>query len=632
MKNSVGKDKVGDKTAVTLVDFFAGAGGFSEGFLQAETDQYYFDFLLASDINENCELTHRVRYNHQLGLDTAFLCKDITDKDFLDVLLEKIGGKTVDVICGGPPCQSFSLAGKRKKFDKKDDLFSHYLDVIRELRPKYFIMENVTGILTKEDGKIRDMILQEMHSILDMEKFPEFLVYFSGLKEEINDPFIFDSFRLRFQFEGKRGRQLWRAKEAYLNFLENKFKSFTSSKLDFKSSKSDVDVVTIRHGFNLLKREEALLDIRRQVILAKSNCDLDKDYFVEGFDHFIEGMSIDSIVDKMLVSLARLEKFDETGEYSRGLSTALKLYDYSFDECVVNLKSLLKDEQKIGGLENILPQIRLYNITGPLVVVASDYGVPQNRERVLFIGSRNDQQQVTSIPATVASGDKVTVFEALYDLNFINNGEHCYEYKEVDIREKYHLAGEQVREVLKRRGLDGKVDAENGRSYAEWSRLGRLGGRYKNIKRPYYVGNINNMGRGREAELHNHQMSKQSEKVIKRLGIILERGGYFAAKAELEREKLDSNKRNYNVLVRNSQSPTITTLPDDYIHFDEPRALTVREMARLQSFDDSFVFQGKRTTGGDCRKSEVPQYTLVGNAVPPLMARAIALEILKNIQ
>lgn len=632
MENSVDKDNAGEKTAITLVDFFAGAGGFSEGFLQAETDQYYYDFLLASDINENCELTHRVRYNHQLGLDTAFLCKDITDKDFLDVLLEKIGGKTVDVICGGPPCQSFSLAGKRKKFDKKDDLFSHYLDVIRELRPKYFVMENVTGILTKEGGKIRDIILQEMHSILDMEKFPEFLVYFSGLKDGIKNPFIFDSFRLRFQFEGKRGGQLWKAKETYLNFLENKFKAFTSSKLDFKSSKSDIDVVTIRHGFNLLKGEEALLDIRRQVILAKANCDLDKDYFVEGFDDFIEGMSIGAIIDKMLVSWNNLEKYDDTGEYSRGLSTALKLYDYSFDECVVNLKSLLKDKQKVEGLENILPKIRLYNITGPLVVVASDYGVPQNRERVLFIGSRNDQHPIASIPATIPAADKVTVFEALYDLNFIKNGEHCYKYKEVNVREKYHLEGEQVRDVLKPRGLDGKVDAENGRSYAEWSRLGRLGTRYQNIKRPYYVGNLDGIGKGKEAELHNHQMSKQSEKVIKRLGIILEKGGYFAAKAELEREQLDSNKRNYNVLSRDSQSPTITTLPDDYIHFDEPRALTVREMARLQSFDDSFVFQGKRTTGGDGRKNEVPQYTLVGNAVPPLMARAIALEILKNIK
>ncbi|MBD5301578.1 MAG: DNA cytosine methyltransferase, partial [Bacteroides sp.] len=80
------------------------------------------------------------------------------------------------------------------------------------------------------------------------------------------------------------------------------------------------------------------------------------------------------------------------------------------------------------------------------------------------------------------------------------------------------------------------------------------------------------------------------------------------------------------------QSPTVVTMPDDFIHYAAHRAMTVREMARLQSFDDSFVFQGKRQTGGNKRKSEIPQYTLVGNAVPPLMARAIANTILQHIK
>ncbi len=55
-------------------------------------------------------------------------------------------------------------------------------------------------------------------------------------------------------------------------------------------------------------------------------------------------------------------------------------------------------------------------------------------------------------------------------------------------------------------------------------------------------------------------------------------------------------------------------------------------MARLQSFDDSFEFLGKRTTGGHRRKNETPQYTLVGNAVPPLLSKAIALEIRLNLE
>ena len=102
-------------------------------------------------------------------------------------------------------------------------------------------------------------------------------------------------------------------------------------------------------------------------------------------------------------------------------------------------------------------------------------------------------------------------------------------------------------------------------------------------------------------------------------------------KKVLKSQGLDSDKRNYNVLNPETQSPTVMTMPDDFIHYSAYRALTVREMARLQSFDDAFVFQGKRSTGGDKRKVEIPQYTLVGNAVPPLMARAIAQSILENI-
>ncbi len=120
--------------------------------------------------------------------------------------------------------------------------------------------------------------------------------------------------------------------------------------------------------------------------------------------------------------------------------------------------------------------------------------------------------------------------------------------------------------------------------------------------------------------------------MVKRLDLIRTAGDYKDSKAVLAKHGVSSAKRNYNVLKPDGQSPTVMTISDDYIHYNAPRALTVREMARLQSFDDSFVFQGKRNTGGDKRKTEVPQYTLVGNAVPPLLARAVAMELLKNFQ
>ena len=161
------KEFISKRKGVNFLDLFAGAGGFSEGFLQAYTDDKYYNFRLASDINENCELTHRVRYNKMLGLDTKFMCQDIMDDSFLPNLLKEIGNQKIDVVTGGPSCQSFSLAGRRKKLDKRDDLFYHYLKVIKALRPKYFVIENVKGILTKDEGRIKERILREIRSIED---------------------------------------------------------------------------------------------------------------------------------------------------------------------------------------------------------------------------------------------------------------------------------------------------------------------------------------------------------------------------------------------------------------------------------------------------------------------------------
>lgn len=89
------------------------------------------------------------------------------------------------------------------------------------------------------------------------------------------------------------------------------------------------------------------------------------------------------------------------------------------------------------------------------------------------------------------------------------------------------------------------------------------------------------------------------------------------------RERFGLKKRALRVLDPDRPSPTITSMPDDLIHYREPRTLTVRENARLQSFPDWYAFQGKYTTGGHLRKKEVPRFTQVANAVPPLVARAI---------
>jgi DNA (cytosine-5)-methyltransferase 1 len=86
-------------------------------------------------------------------------------------------------------------------------------------------------------------------------------------------------------------------------------------------------------------------------------------------------------------------------------------------------------------------------------------------------------------------------------------------------------------------------------------------------------------------------------------------------------------KRNVTVLDPDQPSLTLTTIPDDFVHYSEPRVMTVRECARLQTFPDWFEFKGPYTTGGPRRVQQTPRYTQVGNAVPPLFAEQVGLAI-----
>jgi len=91
------------------------------------------------------------------------------------------------------------------------------------------------------------------------------------------------------------------------------------------------------------------------------------------------------------------------------------------------------------------------------------------------------------------------------------------------------------------------------------------------------------------------------------------------------REAWGIKQRGLFILDGKDVAPTITNMPDDYLHYQEPRIMTVRECARIQSFPDWYEFKSKYTTGGDQRKKEVPRYSQVGNAIPPLFAHQAGL-------
>jgi DNA (cytosine-5)-methyltransferase 1 len=116
--------------------------------------------------------------------------------------------------------------------------------------------------------------------------------------------------------------------------------------------------------------------------------------------------------------------------------------------------------------------------------------------------------------------------------------------------------------------------------------------------------------------------------VVRRFELILRTCRKGVNLSSNDREELGMLKHRTVPMDPRAPAPTLTTLPDDVLHYREPRILTVRECARIQSFPDWFVFMGKYTTGGCRRRTECPRYTQVGNAVPPLLGQAVGVGIL----
>lgn len=139
--------------ALTSIDLFSGCGGLTKGFSMVGVRS-----IFASDIDENAAKTFCRNFP-----DTPFLCKSITDieKNEVDELL---AGKVPDIIIGGPPCQGFSLANKRRnkiKDDPRNKLFYGFVKFINWYSPKAFVMENVKGLLSMQNGEVIKTIVEE---------------------------------------------------------------------------------------------------------------------------------------------------------------------------------------------------------------------------------------------------------------------------------------------------------------------------------------------------------------------------------------------------------------------------------------------------------------------------------------
>lgn len=230
------------------------------------------------------------------------------------------------------------------------------------------------------------------------------------------------------------------------------------------------------------------------------------------------------------------------------------------------------------------------------VINFADYGIPQNRNRFILVGRLGKV--------------KINFFELLDA-----NKEKFLRSKKLNNKTSLEDA---ISDLLSANGISPCPDSKNFYS-------GNYG-----IATTGYQRLLRN-GNGKHNEIpDSHRFTNHKIDTIEQFEKVLAEGERNKRVNDELKEKLGIKKRSLTPLAPNQPCQVLTSHPDDYIHYSEPRILTPREYARIQSFPDWYEFKGKYTTGGKARKKEVPRYTQLGNAIPPLFAEQAGI-VLKQL-
>ncbi|WP_336638195.1 DNA cytosine methyltransferase [Lysinibacillus fusiformis] len=549
------------------IDLFCGAGGFSEGILQAG-----FHIVFSSDRSPYVQQTYEARHK-QLGLiqgeNTFFRLSDIRELQ-CDTILKDINSLSffksqnkifqsgdIDAIFGGPPCQGFSIAGKRDKSDPRNMLFREYLRVIKDMMPKYIVMENVTGFMSmevnpdfesfshisyKDDELVRTVVTKELEAF--------------GYK--VLPPRILDA--SDYGVPQRRQRAIFLA---YRNDVVP---------LDYPKTTTP-----------LPEQKQTVLDALKG-ITVKGKSDFSTQSQLGRTRHILTGEPI-----------AHLTKPLNTDESKHSSVIVERFSLFKQGESVSQLKSRLLTNKLHG--DRVIDFKALPNL---LLETTFNLNKTFNKQQLKTILNENNIELETD-----ANG-KSALLESFYKRIIklwnlkINSQVFTDECKKNIGNKKF--SGELITKIFS----TAKLQLNNfitTQDVISWFNNENF--------TPQYMTYTNDEG------------ETISEVSYTQIPLFFDIG-----KAQLSWDDIINavltNKNTRTRLDGSQPGPTMVTLPDDFIHPLKNKILNVREMARIQSFDDSFEFLGKRTTGGEKRSQEVPQFTQVGNAVPPLLAYAIA--------
>lgn len=260
------------------------------------------------------------------------------------------------------------------------------------------------------------------------------------------------------------------------------------------------------------------------------------------------------------------------------------------------IKGKIYSEYVTNALEYDSPKgdFQGYNVEGKLIDF-SEFGIPQKRTRFILVGIRKD----------IANQVKPNGFF-----------EQIQMQKETFLIKKGIGLTNSLEDAISDLLRINEVVSPDTKSFTA--------GLYNPIQSKYQK-----LLRGRvDSKIpDSHRFVKHNEDTLRKFEFILQNAEKNKTLSNELKERFNLKKRTVIPLSGNRPTPTITTLPDDYIHYCEPRIFTVREYARIQSFDDWYEFKGKYTTGGKRRTQEVPRYSQIGNAIPPLFGEQAGIAL-----
>lgn len=533
----------------TILDLFAGAGGLSLGFEETKL----FEVKAIVENNENAAKTYIKNHN------SLKRYKDILTVDFKE-LVDDIG--SIDVVIGGPPCQGFSNANRQRRhlINGSNELVKRYVEAIRQIKPKVFVMENVKTIAS------------DKHCFCTTFKDKDYIA--DTLNIEIKQKHV-----VLYQ-----GNLVQRVQELYKQHIEDLSPILTITE-------DQLYIV-----YNVIKKKDKLQkylnkSLNKNNLIKIINSMTTKKSLPDWYNNYVNNAKntllniVNTNGQNEEYDISSLQNFWDVQRFYQGIEE-LKNKNVIFQLAVENdqILILLNTYTVIDYIKKSFEYLGY--VTNDKILNAASYGVPQTRERFILIGVSQDFKKLNKedivFPEPLITDEKefVTVNEAIDDLQ-------AYEPTTSSMNVSLDkIENEKIDTYFKKMVMSNK-----------------------------------------SKKIYNHVCTHSTERAIQRFENIKPGHNFHSLPEEMKKTYENPNRTQntiYKRLDNGKPSDTVVNVRKSmWIHPTLNRAVSAREAARLQSFPDTYEFCGTKDS----------VYQQIGNAVPPLLGRAVAetvLDLLDN--